>query len=375
MKMFHRFCLLFIAIALLFVTEKATAQETFAPLLTENTVLFVHVDFSKVDLDLFKTEAKKLGETLLTTIGFDTRSQRETLRDLEVELEKLDTMFRPTFERITKELGIREIAWICDETLTMEHGVQFMLAVPWKGKTDSDFQKLLSALPPDGLVGNFAFPAGDFLFLQIVSFPVLNDSSFQSSFFQWVANAATDTNSPVLQALKNVNQSNEIKAVVRIPKSMRQELQNAPFPSDMPIHVRNLILFAATKIEWIAASVPVSELLTEKQPKDWRAVTVKMPNEEDAKMLREMMISAIDGGIPALQLQLESQAIHPSEVPPPLAFEFLKGFLRTLLPAVEGNTLIFSGDVKTMWRRAQLFDRSAMFLFLTRMPVLNRSDD
>jgi len=105
----------------------------------------------------------------------------------------------------------------------------------------------------------------------------------------------------------------------------------------MPIQVQNLILFAVDKTEWIAASVPVSELLLGTDAKDWRAVTVKMSSAEDAKTFREMMVSAIDEGIAAAQLQSQEW----DEGTPPLVFEFMKGYLRTWLPEVEGDTLIF----------------------------------
>ena len=83
-----------ICFALLLSINKATAQETFAPLLTENTVLFVHVDFSKIEVDTVKAALQKAGENFLQELGFDDRSKRTTLRDLDVELEKLDAMIR-----------------------------------------------------------------------------------------------------------------------------------------------------------------------------------------------------------------------------------------------------------------------------------------
>ena len=373
MKPLHRFCLPFVVVAILLTVEVGVpAHETFAPLLTENTVAFFHVDFSKVDVDLLKTEAKKLGETLLTTLGFDDRSRQATLRDLELELEKWDVINRPILELITKELGVTELAWIADETL-FEQGIYFMVCAPWKGKTDADLQKLFAVMPEQEYREAY-LPIGDFLFVVFPIFPIMGTKDIPAEkqiLTEWVKNAATDNSSPVLQALKNLNKSDEVKAVVRIPEFMKQVLQMAPFPPDMPIQVRNLLLFAGNNVEWIAASVPVMDILTGKEVNNWRMLTVKMPSEDDAKMLREMMVSAIDGGIPAIQLQLQSQAAHPSEVPPPLAFEFLKGYLRTLLPVVEGDKLIFQGSVAKMWLKLQTLDRSALFLFLVRIPALN----
>ena len=355
MKTFHRFCLPFVALALLLTVEKTAAQETFAPLLTKDTVAFVHIDFSKVDVDLLKTEAGKLGETLLTNLGFDARSHRTTMRDLEVELEKLDAMIRPAFERITKELGIKEIALIYDEPLMNEHGIPFLTAVSWKGKTDEDINTLYSLLPEESYWASLEFlPAGDLLIAYDTALLVADgvrlthenideinkeakrrQAERRQFLADWVKNAAADNTSPMLQALQSLNKSDEIKAVVRVPAVIKQALQNAPFPEEMPIQIRNLLLFAANKIEWAAVSVPVSELLTGTEPKDWRAITVKMPNAEDAKMLREMMVSAIDGGTAAAQLQTQENG---GEIPP-LLFEFMKGYLRTWLPDVEGDKL------------------------------------
>jgi len=408
-KTFHRLCLLFIAVTLLLTAEKATAQETFAPLLTENTVLFIHVDFSKVDVDLLKTEAKKLGETLLTTLGFDARSQRETLRELDVELEKLDTMIRPNVELITKELGIQEIAWICDETLMInEHGVPFLITVPWKGKTDEDIKTLYLLLPEESFSLDF-LPAGDLLIVYDASFLVadgvrlthenidkINEEAKRRRaerrqfLTEWAQNAAADNNSPILQTLQSLNKNDEIKAVVRIPQSMRQEIQSAPFPSDMPIQTRNLILFAASKIEWIAASVSVSELLAGTAPNDRRVATVKMPSEEDAKMFREMMVSAIDSmtvsGIEAMMAsEIEERVKSESERESvatqlrgvlnvsPLVIEFLKGYWRTWLPDVEGDTLIFRMKHLKQHPLFLLFSRSCRIIGRLTTYCLKRS--
>jgi len=328
-----RLCLPLIAAALLLTAERTAAQETFAPLLTKDTTLFVHVDFKKVDLDAVKAEAKKLGETLLTNLAFDARSKRLTLRDLDLELEKWDTVIRPAFELITKELGIQEIAWICDDTWMEGTWLPFAIAIPWKGKTDEDIQKLLSILYVEPA---YSLPIGDFLFLG-GSVDGEGIGKYEQFLTKWVQNAAADNSSPVLQALKSLPKSDEIKVVVTVPKSLQRDLQNVPFPPDMPIQVRNLIFFAVNKMEWAAASVPVSEFLAGKELKGWRWATVKMPNDADAKMLREMLESAIDGGIDAAR-QANADAGTST---PPLFFEFFKGLLQTQLPAVEGDTLIF----------------------------------
>ena len=98
--------------ALLTTLNRATAQETFAPLISENCVAFVHVDLSQVEIDTVKNTLQKTGETFLRELGFDDKSLKATVRELTVELEKFDVLVRPTYETLTKELGIRELAVI-----------------------------------------------------------------------------------------------------------------------------------------------------------------------------------------------------------------------------------------------------------------------
>jgi len=363
-----------VCLALLLTTAKTLAQETFAPLLTEDTVLFVHIDFGKVDVDLLKTEARKLGETLLTTLGFDARSQRETLRDLDVELEKLDEMIRPNWEMLTKELGITEFAMIFDARL-MEHvhaftlAIATVIAVPWKEKTDADIQTFLSLIPEEYVDKQTeTLTVGDFL-LQFGA--MHNIAAGKRVITEWAEKAFAEDSSPVLQALQSLNPSDEIKAVFRLPPIAKDDLlyRVASSLDDMPIQIRNLILFAVNNIEWVAASLSVSELLFGTEAKDWRVATVKMSSEADARALREMMVSAINDGIDAFQLQAQELGNDM----PPLFFEFMKGYLRTLLPDVEEDTLVFQwhGNLETLWRQWQALDQAMMFMFLTQIPMLN----
>ena len=330
MKTLYPLCIPLIAIALLLTAGKVAAQETFTPLLSNETMSFVHVDFSKVEVDRLKTETKKLGETLLTNLGFDDRSKRATLRDLDVELENLDEMIRPIIELVTKELGITEIAWIIDKNF-QDYGIGAVIVVPWKGRTNADLQKLEAIIP----FQNF-YPVGDFLFHVDYDWWE-QEKSEEEVLAEWVKNAATVSNPPLLQALQRLNPSDEVKAVVSFQPIRAELLSNPPpFPEEeeMSIPIQNLINFVYTNIEWVAASVPVSELLFGTEAKDWRAVIVKLSSAEDAKTLREMLVSAIDEGIAVARLQAQESG---DEIPP-LFFEFMKGYLRTWLPEVEGDT-------------------------------------
>ena len=333
MRTLHRFCLPFVAVALLLTTVRTTAQETFAPLLAETTFSFVHVDFSNVDVDAVKTETKKLAEKFLTSLAFDARSQRATLRDLDIDLEKLDELLRPTFERLTKELGITEFATIMDESLQAQ-GIEFVIVVPWKGKTAEDLREFTAMLPDDFFV--FQFPVGDFLFA--VDYGGWDmEATEQEILTEWMKKAAASKDTSVQQALKSLRQSDEIKVFWKIPEAAKQEMQNMPLPEEMPIEVQKLVHFAMDKTEWIAASLPISELLSGVEMKDRRLLMVKVSSEADAKTYRELLEGAIDSGLSFAQLQAEKNETGV----PPLLFEFMKGYLRTWLPDVEGDSLIF----------------------------------
>jgi hypothetical protein len=330
----------FLCTLLLAFAVPAAAQETFAPLLTENTFVFIHVDFKKTDIDTVKTEAKRMGESLLQTLGFDARSQRATLRDLDAELEKLDTMLRPVWETITRELGIQEIAWIADEKLE-EQGIQFVIVAPWKGKTDADIQKLFSVMPEKEYKEAY-LSVGNFLFVAYPNFAHENYSDGKNTLVEkrilteWVKNAVPSKESLVLKALQSLKKEDELKMVIKFPRSAREEVNNTPPPPDMPEPVLNLIRFAVDKMEWAAASFSISELLSGAEMNDRHLVTVKMPSVDDARQLRKMMEEAIEATIAAAR---ENAPPHEQGIPL-LFFEFVKGYLRTWLPVVEGDTLI-----------------------------------
>jgi len=334
MKTFSRILFCFLCLAV----SKATAQETFAPLLTENTLVFIHVDFSKVDIDTLKAEITKASETLLQNLGFDARSQRATLRDLELELEKLDEMVRPAWETITKEFGIQEVAAVMDDWLPDRLPFRGWV-IPWKERTEQDLQKLFSILPDPEINAyeNDFFSIGDFLF--ITDDPVnpfeepLDFDSRKQFIADWVKTVAASKDSPVLRALQSLNKSDEIKAVFMVTKLFKMEVYKMEdildsLPPDTPIQIQKLVEFAE-KIEWIAASLPVSEILSGTIESNRQWVTAKLPNAADARKLRELMVDAIDAGVPI-----------PDDIPP-LVVEFMKGYLRTFLPDVEEDKLIF----------------------------------
>ena len=167
MNIFSRFSLcnlcgsLLFAVTLLLSEGETAAKETFIPLLTENMFVFVHVDFHKADIDTLKGEAKKAGESLMQFLGFDDRSQRATLRDLEIVLENWDLMFRSFVETVTQDYRIQEIALIADHRL-LEKRIPAVLVASWKGKTDQDRQKMIVRLLDIGYLWHEQLDGGSF---------------------------------------------------------------------------------------------------------------------------------------------------------------------------------------------------------------------
>ena len=181
-------CLLFLAV------PRATAQETFTPLISENCVAFVHVDFSKIELNNVKTALQKTGEHVLKKLGFDEKSSTATARELSIELEKLDMFVRPTWEILTKKLGITEVALVINSEFFEEGMEYFVIAIPWKNKTNEQFEKLQTLLhaPEDGI-------------LQIDGFLLLPNRARSEALTDWAKSIKpAPATSPIHEALKSV---------------------------------------------------------------------------------------------------------------------------------------------------------------------------
>ncbi|MCL2005332.1 MAG: DUF1559 domain-containing protein [Planctomycetaceae bacterium] len=335
-------CLLLLAVG------KATAQETFAPLISENCIVFVHADFRKTELDTIKAFVQKNGEDFLTMLGFDQRSHQATARELAIELEKLDILVRPTFDLITQELGIKELAWIADMEL-VDKGIYFMAVAPWKGKTDEDLQKLFSVMPAAEFREGY-LPVGDFLFVAYPNFSRLSTGKDPQKekriIAEWIQNLSpVKDDSPIVEAIRSVADT-EIKVVAALPAPARQLLQNVPLPPDVPVEVRNVLLFAAQRINWASAGISLHEILGTEPPANAGVLmTVKTARPSDARMLYGMLENIIEHGVNANRFMTEQQMWMHGNPPefeiPPLAWQFAKGFLRTLLPDVEEDKLIF----------------------------------
>jgi len=313
------------------MVSKTTAQETFTPLISETCVAFVHDDFSKIKIDTVKDVLQKTSEGLLRELGFDDKSFTATARELAIELEKLDMIARPYWDTITKELGITEVAMIADLELLASTGPP-IVAIPWKNKTDAQLETLYALIqaPKNG-------------FIEIDGFLIPGETWNAEEITNWAKSVKpAPADSPIHEALKSVSGA-DIKAVAALPEQLRAMVRSGGgLPPDVPVEIRNLLLFAAQKVEWASASVPLSDLLGgEPRENSDVLLTVKTPKRSDAVMLRGMLETLIDIGIGTARYGME-QRMRDNEFPiPPLAFSFAKGFLRTLLPDVEEDKLIF----------------------------------
>ena len=313
---------------------RLSAQETFAPLVTENCVAFIHVDFANVELDQVKDALQQAGEDLLRGFEFDDSSFKSTARELRTELEKLDLFVRPAFDTITKELGIGEVAVIADADL-LERGVTAIIAVPWKDKTAKQLDTLRHLLNMENEPINFV-PTGNFLILPLAD----RWTSPEDEVEEWTAEIEPAPKSPIFDALKNVADA-EIKLAAAIPERLRVMARSGGMPPVMPNELKVLLLFASQKVQWASASMSLHEILGGKVPKDADVlVTFKMANKNDGIQLRDMLEQTIESGINIIRFTMEQNRSMAFQ-PPPLFFQFVKGFLRTLLPDVEDDLLKF----------------------------------
>jgi len=320
-----------ICLALLLTANKATAQETFAPLISENCVAFVHVDFSKIDIDTVKAVLQKTGEDFLKELGFDDESFTATARELAIELEKLDVIARPYWETITKELGITEVAMIFDLGFFEMSTGPAILAIPWKNKTDAQLETLYALIQA---------PEGGFI--EVDGFLIPGDTWFAEEITEWVKSITpAPADSAIYEALKSVADA-DIKIALALPEQLRAMARSgAGLPPDMPQEVRGLLMFAAQRVQWASTGFSFSDFWSD-EPRGNSDVllTVKTARPTDAVMLRSMMEQLIEFGVNSAQFAM-NMADLDFQVPP-LAFSFAKGFLRTLLPEVEGDKLLFS---------------------------------
>ncbi len=204
---------------LLFASQ-IVAQDTFKPLISDTTVAIGHLDFSKLEIDGLKKQLADCGEQFITGLGFDERSKTATLRELNVELEKLDKIVRPTFETISNELGIREVAVFVDMDL-IPHEIAAVVAIPWKDDSPQKRETLKNVLQlPDRLDKIFVSVPG-FLLVGMTQFP----GDRNAEIAEWASNlkpAAADAK--IYEALKECG-DDELKIAAVMPEQVRAMMQ------------------------------------------------------------------------------------------------------------------------------------------------------
>ena len=318
-----------------------SAQETFAPLITENTALYVHVDFRKIEIDTIKQSWTKYAEELLQSLRFDEASTRSTLSAINKDFDKLGEFIRPTFETITQKLGLREVALIIDTDYESDT-IPLIIAVPWKGKTNNDFlvlEELLAEAPflLDFLEGlEYALvPKGDFLFLAPGDVEAL---------VEWF-DALKSSEAGIMQAMKTLgddaHKNDRVKIALSMTDKLRERLLEELQENDaFPEPVLNILTYIARKVDWAAASFP-NPLMAEKHPP--YTMTVKTSTATDARQLRAMLQTGIDIAITALQGSVAMYRTLDVSMPemPQTVYEFSRGYLRTMLPIAEGDKLVF----------------------------------
>ena len=328
------FCTLLLTLAV--SAAPVSAQETFASLITENTALFVHVDVKKMDINAIKQSWTKYTEELLQSLRFDETSTRSTLSALNKDLDGWDEVIRPTFETITQTLGIQEAALIIDTDYDSER-FPVIIAFPWKGKTENDGQTLASLLEKNWKIdikeyadAGFVVPLGDFLFLVAEGGEPL---------LQWFDDLKP-SESDIMQAMKTLG-DDEIKMVLSMTDKLRkrilEEFAETPY---FPEPLLNIFTYVARKVDWAAMSIP-NPLMAEKQPP--YTMTVKTSTAADARQLRAMLNTGIDTLIASWQASMAMWRTWDNNVPemPQTFYEFSRGYLRTMLPVVEGDKLVF----------------------------------
>lgn len=322
----------FVAAAMLlplFLARPAVGQETFAPLISDNCIVFAQVDFSKVEIDTLKKQINDIGEQFVDSLGFDERSRAATLRELKVELDKLDKMVRSDYETLTKELGVRELAVIVDLDL-IQNQVIAIVAIPWKDKTEKDlaiFKKLLK-IEDDSSMNEFVMVPG-FLLAPI--------SDRLGTVEEWFNAVEPSPKSRIYEALKECGNA-ELKIAATLPEQLTAIVLAASAEMDLPKEAAATLIFMAQKIEWASASFSLSNVAADKDVTT--LLTLKASSEADAIQIRAMLEGLIDFGIAMDQVEMVRNQSSEFQ-PPPLLFEFMRGCMRTMLPKVDGDRLRF----------------------------------
>ncbi|MDR2344533.1 MAG: DUF1559 domain-containing protein [Planctomycetaceae bacterium] len=343
--------LVLISAAVFFVLSAnfIAAQETFAPLISDKCIAFIHVDFHKLELDRLKSHYIKLAESFFKDLKFDDKSLKSTIDELDSELTNFNKFVRPVFDRITKELGIRELAIIIDPSLCGGRNFQPLFAIRWKNKTEKNLTTLLELLNWSVEVPISYFQASGFLIFYMQVENIHSDQS-NKKIAERVMNIKLSKDFPINQVLKEMK-GDEIKIAFTISEQLRKELKTMPLNETvLPKPIQNMITFAINKIDWISMSVSLGRFVSESKIESFQ-FTIKTPKEKDAIFLRNVLEGLIDNAIFLLKTTAAAKAAEAADsnvdfsVPIMLSCEFIGGLLRSNLPVVKGDRLVLSADI------------------------------
>ncbi|MDR1484799.1 MAG: DUF1559 domain-containing protein [Planctomycetaceae bacterium] len=321
---------MFFALALLIIStvNHTAAQETFVPLISDSCLGFVHIDLRKIDLDKIRTLADQSTKDFLTELKFDQKSFDATTRELKIEADKIDRIVRPKFDLFTKKLGITEIAVIIDEQFHAP-----VVAVSWKNKTEADLQILKSLFEVLDIPFPFACRSGDFLLLSEQELKRIVDAKSDDVVI------VPSKNSVIFEALKEAG-NDEIKVAFALNEKLRKTLIEQLQDQITSDAVRGLVTFFLHKVDWGVASLSLGRVVSDTK-KESIKITFKTSKASDAVFLRNAIEGSIDNAIFLAKRMPIDEAGNLNVV-----YELLGGFMRRLLPDVNGNrlTLSFTSD-------------------------------
>lgn len=291
--------------------------------------MFVHVDLRKINFDRLQVLLTDSVKVHLKDLNFNEKSFNATMREYNKELNNFEKNVRPKIELVMDKLGLRELAVIVDTGL-LDMKVPLLVAIPWQNKTTGDLELLSLLLELSDIE---YFQTGDFMFFTEPQFKQAID---------WTKNIKPSNKAPIYEALKDAG-NDEIKIAFSLNEQVRKFIIKIPVDPSLPGMVKNLLVFASNKINWITASASLGRLVSDTK-KEIFQITIKTPKESDAVLLRNLLESSIDNGVFLAKVFLESQ--REEYRVPPLLLEYIAGILRSNMPSVKGDRLVFSASTE-----------------------------
>ncbi|MDR2344534.1 MAG: DUF1559 domain-containing protein [Planctomycetaceae bacterium] len=331
--------LILVSAAVFFVLSRnpVVAQETFKPLISDKCIAFIHVDFHKLELDRLKSVISKSAESFLKELNFDAKSFKNTMYEFNRGTDKIDKLVRPNFDRITKELGISELAIIIDPALQNETDIAPLLAISWKNKTEENLKTLLSLFELSGMQTCYYFQAGDFLLFDISN--SFSDEHIKNA-VKLIKNFKPIKVSPIYEALKE-NDDAEIKIAFALTDIALKKIPKEPIEGDTSEPFQKIIKFLLDKkVNWVSISMSLGRLISDTKRENLH-ITIKASNKKSATELHNLFENFIEYIRTDLKDKYPSSVLNKQTIPK-LSIEIFYGLLRSYLPTVKGDRLVLS---------------------------------